>query len=166
MLNGGKYTGVVQLIFNSFRQWPVSQLVDHLWQGFSINFVQGPNCFDENTEGPNAQSRFPLGEDSRGLSVYSKKRPGGHVMLAEPQMGWCCVTQYKFTTITDIQKCFTQKLDLFYNKLVQISCTQNVPKISIVKKKKKMSNWSKLLKWGKNRRLDFPKIRGHFTGHF
>ena len=28
-----------------------------LEQGFSINFLQGPNCFDQKTEGPNAQNR-------------------------------------------------------------------------------------------------------------
>ena len=28
-----------------------------LKQGFSINFLQGPNCFDQNAEGPTAQNR-------------------------------------------------------------------------------------------------------------
>ncbi len=41
---------------------PISPLLqkntnDLLLPGFSINLVQGPNCFDQNAKGPNAQSR-------------------------------------------------------------------------------------------------------------
>ncbi len=52
------------------RLYSASYYTDSLKQGFSINFLQGPNCFVENVEGPNAQNRLSPHKGGWGTLKY------------------------------------------------------------------------------------------------
>ena len=67
-----------------------------LGQGFSINFLQGPNCFDQNAEGPNAlenQASFwpvptlGLQKSKRSVGVHVNMRKKGLLGVGRVQNG-------------------------------------------------------------------------------
>ncbi len=47
-----------------------------LVQGFFINFLQVPNCFNQNAEGPNAQNRPAPPRDFGPVGVEIRKKGG------------------------------------------------------------------------------------------
>ncbi len=53
---GGEKLWITKWTFNLYNFHCTTFFVE---QGFSINFLQGPNCFVQNAEGPHAQNRPP-----------------------------------------------------------------------------------------------------------
>ncbi len=103
-----------------------------LQQGFSINFWQRPNYFDQNAEGPNAQNRpapAPPPPPFRKVGVcrYRNAEKGGLSCGPSQKWGDNVWDSSKFP-ITDIQKYLLYtKIELFHLKLVTmcLKCTQS-----------------------------------------